>query len=153
MRESIQETIGVLEKFKLYLLQLSPYLAVEKYDFLTSDMDNIKAPDAPLVTCVIDSNGQDNHCITIYRKWIYDSNFSHALPLQKKLLDLCCSSNLKMLSFSGTKNCYIFPLFHLYLKSNQEKDKKLHENEKRNKKRLKRQQKQNQQKMKKVKLE
>ena len=104
------------------------------------------------MTCVVDSKGQGDHCVTIYKDWIYDGNFSHALPLQKKSLDLCCSSDDLQLLFTQTKNCYRFPLFDMYLKTRQNKDTKMHENQKRNKKN-KRKQKLKQQQRKKQRLE
>src|SRR5688500_13665007 len=39
------------------------------------------------------SDGQEDHCVTVFGKWIFDSNFTNALPLTKESLDLCCSSN------------------------------------------------------------
>ena len=38
------------------------------------------------------SDGKEEHCVTIYDKWVFDSNFDFALPLTKEALDLCCSS-------------------------------------------------------------
>ena len=73
-------------------------------------------------------NGQEDHSVTIYKNWIFDANFSHALPLEKKSLDYCCSSDTKALSFTGVSKAYVFPAFDEYLyekniKNNLEKDK------------------------------
>ena len=37
------------------------------------------------------SDGDLSHTIIIVDKWIFDSNFSQALPLSKVSLDKCCS--------------------------------------------------------------
>lgn len=132
MKNKIQENINVWAKFLSYLLELSPYLQVEQYNYLPNTTDKIQPHDFPLVTCVVDSKGQDDHCITIHKCWIYNSNFSNALPLHRMSLDLCCSGDQNKLTFNGTRNCYRFPRFDNYLKQNQNKDKKMHENEKRN---------------------
>ena len=39
------------------------------------------------------SNTKEDHCVTIFDNWIFNSNFDWALPLSKELLDLCCSSD------------------------------------------------------------
>ncbi len=36
------------------------------------------------------SDRKDDHCVTIYGSWLFDSNFNYALPLSKETLDLCC---------------------------------------------------------------
>ena len=38
-------------------------------------------------------DGKEDHCVTLYGKWIFDSNFPKALPLCQEALDLCCSSD------------------------------------------------------------
>ena len=38
-------------------------------------------------------DGKEEHCVTIYDKWVFDSNFEFALPLTREALDLCCSSD------------------------------------------------------------
>jgi hypothetical protein len=38
------------------------------------------------------SDGKEEHCVTIFDKWVFDSNFEYALPLSREALDLCCSS-------------------------------------------------------------
>ena len=45
------------------------------------------------------SDGQEDHCVTVYGKLIFDSNFSNALPLTIESLDLCCSSNSRAEKF------------------------------------------------------
>ena len=38
------------------------------------------------------SDGKEEHSVTIFDKWVFDSNFEYALPLSREALDLCCSS-------------------------------------------------------------
>jgi hypothetical protein len=38
-------------------------------------------------------DGAQNHAVCIYKNWIFDGNFSNALPLSKESLDRCCDSN------------------------------------------------------------
>ena len=38
------------------------------------------------------SDGKEQHSVTIYDRWVFDSNFDYALPLSKEALDLCCSA-------------------------------------------------------------
>ena len=33
------------------------------------------------------------HCVTTWRRWIFDSNLDHALPLERRWLDWCCGSD------------------------------------------------------------
>lgn len=90
---------------------MSPQLHLQKQSFFSNVVANLDFPDVLIVTCIVDCNGQDDHCITIYKKWTYDGNFSHALPLSKWSLDLCCSSDEKSLTFAGFKHIYIIPTF------------------------------------------
>ena len=45
-----------------------------------------------VVASVRGSDGKEDHCVTIYDKWLFDSNFDFALPLIRESLDLCCSA-------------------------------------------------------------
>ena len=39
------------------------------------------------------NHNNESHTISIVDgEWIFDSNFSHAMPLEQKYLDECCSS-------------------------------------------------------------
>jgi hypothetical protein len=145
VKNNIQESLSVWFNFCSYLQKLSPELQLQKYNFEKFDVNSLVSPDKfgfpdlPIVTCVVDSNGQDDHCITIYKDWIYDGNFSHALPLKKESLDLCCSSDEYQRSFVAMKSTYIIPRFNFYLMKNQNRDKSVQEkNKKYSKKKRKR---------------
>lgn len=47
-----------------------------------------------VVRVILDSTNCQKHAITIFRKWIYDSNEPVALPLSKGSLD-CCSLDIR----------------------------------------------------------
>lgn len=36
------------------------------------------------------SDGNKNHTITITKEWIFNTNFSHAIPLNEENLHKCC---------------------------------------------------------------
>src|SRR5689334_8401890 len=44
-------------------------------DFLKNGNDDL------VVVLVKGNNGKDDHCVTLYGKWLFDSNFDYALPL------------------------------------------------------------------------
>ena len=110
-KHKIQEQIDVFFKFREHLDSMSTLLHLEKYEGDRKLMESLVFPDVPIVTCVVDSKGQDDHSITIYKNWIYDSNFTHALPLCKEALDHCCSSDDLKLSFGSMTNTYYIPTF------------------------------------------
>ena len=47
----------------------------------------------PTVCLLLDTTNQTNNCITIFGKWIFDSNLEFALPLTKASLNYICSGN------------------------------------------------------------
>ena len=54
------------------------------------------------------SDGKEEHCVTIFDKWVFDSNFEYALPLSRESLDICCSSedtNDKFVSVAEARLC------------------------------------------------
>ena len=50
----------------------------------------------PVVTCLVGNDGQEDHTVTIYKEWIFDGNWSHALALNEESLNEICSSDKKM---------------------------------------------------------
>jgi hypothetical protein len=54
------------------------------------------------------SDHKTDHAISICGKWIFDSNFQTALPLNRESLDLCCSSDCRRSVFVGiTRVCML----------------------------------------------
>ena len=47
----------------------------------------------PSVCLLLDTEHQDDHCITVCGKWIFDSNLELALPLTRAWLNYICSGN------------------------------------------------------------
>ena len=63
------------------------------------------------VVCLVGLQSSDHktdHAISISGKWIFDSNFEHALPLNRESLNLCCSSDCRKSVFIGiTRACML----------------------------------------------
>ena len=47
----------------------------------------------PTMCVLLDTAHRTDHCITVYGKWIFDSNLEFALPLAKAWLNYICSGN------------------------------------------------------------
>lgn len=62
------------------------------------------------------SDGKEDHCVTLYGKWIFDSNFSHALPLCQESLDYCCSTENNHETFVSVVAARMFTQYHHMLK-------------------------------------
>ena len=67
-------------------------------------------------------DGKENFSIVIFSGWIYDANFSHALPLCKKSLNACCSSDEVHCQFISFLNTFYFEYFGAYVTANNEGD-------------------------------
>ncbi|HEY9301930.1 MAG TPA: hypothetical protein VIQ31_37305, partial [Phormidium sp.] len=135
VRHQIQEKISIWQDFYQYLGRHSYFLRMEKLVCDDDPIETFGRLKVPIVICVVDSNGQEDHSVTIYKNWIFDANFSHALPLQKKSLDYCCSSDTQQLTFMGVSKAYIFPAFDKYLSEMNIENKAEKERAKQNKKR------------------
>ena len=89
-----------------------PNKVVEKHDTVSFFREKMQNHKQPLIFKVLDNynilknkcddmvivilcrrDGKMDHCITVWGKWIFDSNFKNALPLTVESLDLCCSSD------------------------------------------------------------
>ena len=95
VKHKIQENISIWKHFGEYLDGLSCFLKLQRYDRPFFGNTNQILLSLPIVTCLVDSYGQEDHCIIIYNNWIFDGNFCHALPLKKESLDICYLSNKK----------------------------------------------------------
>jgi hypothetical protein len=61
------------------------------------------------VMCLVGLQSSDHktdHAVSIAGKWIFDSNFEHALPLNQESLDLCCSSDSRKSTFVGVTRVF-----------------------------------------------
>eukprot|EP00978_Attheya_sp_CCMP212_P013311 scaffold33437_cov68-Attheya_sp.AAC.6 len=47
--------------------------------------------DVPVLCRIQDTFGATNHCVTVWQKWIFDSNFTHAFPGTLKWLNFICA--------------------------------------------------------------
>jgi len=47
--------------------------------------------DVPVLCRIQDTFGATDHCITVWRKWMFDSNYTHAFPRTLKWLNFVCA--------------------------------------------------------------
>eukprot|EP00978_Attheya_sp_CCMP212_P035287 scaffold152542_cov30-Attheya_sp.AAC.2 len=47
--------------------------------------------EVPVLCCIQDTLGTTDHCITVLRNWIFDSNFPRAFPKTIKWLHFVCA--------------------------------------------------------------
>ena len=97
-----------------YLIKLSKLLKLESVDYKDKLIEDID-PNTLLITCLRASDGKEDHTVTIYKNWIFDGNFSHALPLNQESLDICCSSDEKTCLYEFMLHTYMLPLFDQYI--------------------------------------
>ena len=62
-------------------------LKVSAWDIFKNEENSL------MVALLRGSDYTEDHCVTIWGKWIFDSNFSNALPLTQASLNLCCSAD------------------------------------------------------------
>ena len=94
MKKKFQFQMKIWDVLNHYLINLSKLLKLESADYKDKSIEDID-PNKPLITCLCASDGKEDHTVTIYKKWIFDGNFNHALPLNQESLDICCSSDEK----------------------------------------------------------
>ena len=91
-----------------------PYIITKRYNVLTYFIGMLRNHAKPLffkeliannwnilenvdndmvVVLLQGSDQKEDQCVTLFGKWIFDSNLKSALPLSKESLDLCCSSD------------------------------------------------------------
>jgi hypothetical protein len=91
-RKKIIGKLNTWEIFSKVVLKKSSHLDSQKVDL--RGLDILTIPHHFLyVACLEGSDGKIDHAVTLHNGWIYDSNFESALPLSRKSLDLCCSSD------------------------------------------------------------
>jgi hypothetical protein len=54
-------------------------------------------------------DGKEDHCVAITSEWIFDSNFSNALPRSRMSFDRCCSSDDVSAKFVCAVQVAVFP--------------------------------------------
>jgi hypothetical protein len=67
----------------------------------------------PILACIRGSDGKEDHCVAVYDRWIFDTNFEQALTLSRESLDLCCSSDGKLTPFICCSKVVWFPQFYM----------------------------------------
>jgi hypothetical protein len=82
----------------------------------TKTFDLLKSKSGELImACLRGADGMEDHCITVYDRWIFDSNFSQALSLTKNSLDLCCSSDDVSSTYTGYTEVVSFQNIYMAL--------------------------------------
>ena len=101
--------------FKTNLLKLSTLLKCTNVNVTTNDI-HVRHYNVPILTCVKSDDNKEDHTIVIYQGYIFDGNFSHALPLSIKALDYCCSTSTRECKFVKFVKSSIFQHFGNYIK-------------------------------------
>ena len=93
-------------------------LQVSKWNiFANGDKDLV-------VTLLRGSDLSEDHCITIYGQWIFDSNLPKGLPLCRESLDLCVSSDGSQLHFDTVREAYMCMNYMCWIGNKNKKNKK-----------------------------
>ena len=77
-----------------------------------------------MVALLRGSNYSEDHCVTLYGQWIFNSNLPKALLLLKENLDLCVSSDGQQVLFEKVKEAYICTNYMNWMGNNKKKKKK-----------------------------
>ena len=101
-RAKIIDHCDTVKRFSIAVKDSDPHLYFEKLKVSAWNILDI-VPNQLVVASVVGSDGKEEHCVTVYNKWAFDSNFDFALPLSKESLDLCCSAEDTQDSFVFVK--------------------------------------------------
>ena len=80
-----------------------PGYTFEQYSHSATDMLLCNKTNKVRLVQLQNVNGGISHCVSVVDKWIFDSNFSHALPLSLESLHLCCTDENSQLLIQGFK--------------------------------------------------
>src|SRR5688500_3974368 len=80
-----------VKRFSIAVKDSDPHLYFEKLKVSAWNILDV-VPNQLVVASVVGSDGKEERCVTVYDKWVFDSNFDFALTLPKESLDLCCSA-------------------------------------------------------------
>ena len=108
MAKQFEHKVEAVSEFIKVLRNKYKALNGKKEDIKTYDLLKIE-PSELVMACLRGADGMEDHCIAVYDRWIFDSNFSKALTLTKKSLDLCCSSTEVTSFYTGCTQIVSFP--------------------------------------------
>jgi hypothetical protein len=108
--DSIVEQHNTFVKFSKFIQQKSRHMFHQKLKLTKWNILENGENDLVMVS-IKSSDGKEDHCVTLFGKWIFDSNFKKALPLCKEALDLCCSSDTVINTFDSVVQAWKFPHF------------------------------------------
>ena len=111
---------------QIFLQTLRPHLKPLQFKRLQVNNWNIlENGDKDLVVTLLrGSDLSEDHCITVYGQWIFDSNLPKGLPLCKESLDLCVSSNGGQLFFDTVREAYMCMNYKSWIGNKNKKNKK-----------------------------
>ena len=96
-RTVVQNKATRQERKQMYLCKIKP----QKFNVLTDSQNYLL-----WLIGLHSSDGKTDHAICIVGKWIFDSNFEKALPLNDESLQICSSSKERKTSFIGITRGY-----------------------------------------------
>ena len=113
--DDIVEKHNTFQPFTKFLIQKNKSMFYQKLKKAKWNILENGEKDLVIVS-IKSSDGKEDHCVTLFGKWIFDSNFTKALPLCKEALDLCCSSDAVKDMFDSVVEALKFPHYTFVLK-------------------------------------
>ena len=112
MARRFEHKISAFGAFLKALSQKHKALNPRREDTKTFDLLKVESGEM-IMACLKGADGMEDHCIAVYNRWIFDSNFTQALSLTKESLDLCCSSDQVNSFYNGCTQVVSFPNIYM----------------------------------------
>ena len=108
----LEHRVSAFNAFLRVLSQKHKSLNAKREDTKTFDILKVD-PKVLIMACLKGADGMEDHCIAVYNRWIFDSNFQLGLSLTKESLDLCCSSDQEQSCYTGCTELVSFPNIYM----------------------------------------
>ena len=112
MAKRFEHRVGAFNAFLRVLCQKNKSLIAMREDTKTFDLLKVD-PKVLVMARLKGADGMEDHCIAVYNKWIFDSNFQRGLSLTNESLDLCCSSDQEQSRYTGCTELVSFPNIYM----------------------------------------
>ncbi len=112
LAKRFEHNSNAFETFLLALRSKHKAFIFKKEKTTTYDILKLQ-PNELVLACLRGGDGMEDHCIAVYDRWIFDSNFPRALALTNTSLDLCCSSNEVNSVYKGCTQVVSFPNIYM----------------------------------------
>ena len=76
----------------------------------SDDVLDVAKTSAFVVVGLVSADGSTTHAVALTDKWIFDANLTHALPLSRESLNICCSSDTGHSEFVRLNRGYSFTM-------------------------------------------